>query len=47
MTDLKTVLKPLTKTEDEKFDVAIGAAINKTLSVEAAKTANEAMKCSF
>ena len=47
MTDLKTVLKPLTKNEGETLDVAIGAAINKTLSFEAAKTANEAMKKLF
>lgn len=44
MTDLKTVLKPLTKTEGEKLDVAIGAAVNKTLSSEAAKAANSIMK---
>lgn len=44
MTDLKNVLKPLTKTEGEKLDVAIGAAVNKTLSSEAAKAANAIMK---
>ena len=44
MTDLKTVLKPLTKTEGEKLDVAIGAAVNKTLSSEVAKAANSIMK---
>ena len=47
MTDLKTVLKPLTKTEDQKLDTAIGAAINKTLSAEMAKTANADMKEAF
>lgn len=47
MTDLKTVLKPLTKTEGEKLDVAIGAAVNKTLSSEAAKAANAIMKDLF
>lgn len=47
MTDLNVVLKPLTKTEGQTLDTAIGASVKKTFSVEEAKTANEAMQASF
>ena len=47
MTDLKNVLKPLTKTENQKLDTAIGASVKKVFSAEAAKKANEAMKKLF
>ena len=40
MTDLNVVLKPLTKTEGQTLDTAIGASVKKTFSVEEAKTAN-------
>tara|TARA_Y100001951_G_C11276515_1_gene262285 strand:+ start:809 stop:1459 length:651 start_codon:yes stop_codon:yes gene_type:complete len=47
MTDLTTVLKPLTKSEGSTLDTAIDASVKKTFSIEAAKTANEAMKKLF
>lgn len=47
MTDLKTVLKPLTKNEGETLDTAIISAVKKVLSVDAAKEANAKMKALF
>lgn len=47
MTDLKTLLKPLTKTEGQTLDTAIISAVKKVLSVDAAKTANEEMRKLF
>lgn len=47
MTDLTTVLKPLTKNEGTTLDTAIDASVKKVFSAEASKTANEAMKALF
>ena len=47
MTDLNVVLKPLTKNEGSTLDTAIDASVKKTFSIEAAKSANEAMKALF
>ena len=47
MTDLNVLLKPLTKNEGTTLDTAIDASVKKTFSIEAAKSANEAMKALF
>ena len=47
MTDLKVVLKPLTKNEGTTLDTAIDAAVKKVITIEQAKKANEAMKALF